>query len=163
MRKLISVCALCFSYSFIQAQEPVVKMVNFESLSPYLNNNEDTVYVVNFWATWCGPCRKEIPEFQRAVQYFRNNPVQFLLVSLDFPAQIESTLKPFLVKYNVQMPVLLLHAPDPNSWINLVDKSWSGSIPATLFYKGNSRVFYEKELDFAAISETIQSLLSFDE
>jgi len=159
MGKLLILTLICFTAHLIQAQEPHVKMVDFESFSPYLIRKSDTVYVVNFWATWCGPCRKEIPEFQKAIESFRNKPVQFLLVSLDSPAQIENTLKPFLITHNIQIPVLLLNAPDPNSWINLVYASWTGSIPATLFYNRNTRVFYEKEIDFNTLSETIQSLL----
>ncbi len=135
-----------------------VPVVNFEQLEPFLNKSNDTVYVINFWATWCVPCRKELPEFQKLYQDKSQKNVSLLLVSLDFPDQIESTLKPFLEKNGITIPLVLLDDPNSNAWIDRVDPAWSGALPATLIYKDRSKIFFEKELTYFMLIEAINNL-----
>ena len=58
----------------------------------------DKTYVINFWATWCAPCVKELPYFEEVNKEFKDKNTEVILVSLDFPSQIESKLKPYLKK-----------------------------------------------------------------
>jgi hypothetical protein len=81
-----------------------------------------------------------------------------LLVSLDFPKQIHSGLIPFLDKNEITAPVILLNDPNSNAWINKVDNTWSGSLPATLIYKGQSRLFFEEELNYDSLIESINKI-----
>jgi thiol-disulfide isomerase/thioredoxin len=140
-----------------QTQENI-PVVNFKQFEPLLHKSNDTVYVINFWATWCVPCRKELPEFEKLYKSSQDKNISILLVSLDFPKHVESGLKPFLKKNNITAPVLLLNDPNSNAWINKVDKKWSGSLPATLLYKGQSRLFFEKELDFESLIHAIDQI-----
>ncbi len=136
------------------------EILNFEEFQPRLEGHSDTTYVINFWATWCKPCVKELPHFERAYQEYQGQPVHFLLVSLDFSHQIESKLIPFLQKHALSPEVVVLDAPNPNAWIDLVHKDWSGSLPGTLVYQGSSRRFYERELeDYSELQEIIQSFI----
>jgi hypothetical protein len=80
---------------------------------------------------------EELPAFERVGDEYSDKKVKVLLVSLDFPGQIESRLLPFLDKHKIRSEVLVLNDPDANQWINRVDPSWSGAIPATLIYQGN--------------------------
>jgi len=107
--------------------------------------SHDTTYVINFWATWCGPCVKELPYFEELNALYDGQPFKQILVSLDDPKKLESKVMPFLVKNNIQSKVVLLADGKANSWIDKVDPNWSGAIPITLILKGDKRKFYEQE------------------
>jgi len=151
---ILAIILFVFVPVFSQKQSEIA-VLRFNELEPYLHFRNDTTYIVNFWATWCVPCRKELPVFENIHNEYLGKPLKVLLVSLDFPSQIESGLKPFLVKNNITANVILLNDPNSNSWINKVDSSWSGSIPATLIYKNEFRLFLEKELDY----DTVKSII----
>ena len=155
----ITVCFLVFFVygKTLQAQSPV-PVVGFSEFEKSLSSNSYTVFVINFWATWCAPCRKELPEFERIHKTFSNEKVKVLLVSLDFPNQAEKSLKNFLVSNAISARVILLNEPDANSWIDKVDPSWSGALPATLIYRKNNRRFFEKELTYQDITYSISTL-----
>ena len=120
-----------------------VRSVDFESFRPLLTQTNDTTYVINFWATWCAPCIKEMPLFEKITAEYKNNKVKVLLVSLDLPKQVESNLLPFIKKKKIKSEVILLNDPDANAWIDKVDQSWSGAIPATIIYNRDQWKFYE--------------------
>ena len=122
---------------------PVYK--TFDDFEPILHQDNDTTYVVNFWATWCGPCVKELPYFEALHESYMDQPVKVVLVSLDFEKHIIKKLLPFLNKKDIQSDVVLLADGKANNWIDKVGQSWSGAIPITLVYKGDKREFYEKE------------------
>lgn len=129
-------------------QERAVKVVDYKGLEPLLSKQDDTVYVVNFWATWCAPCVKEIPYFEKLNGTYKDQKVKVLLVSLDFRKNLESALIPFINRRGIKSEVILLSDPDSNSWISKVDENWTGAIPATLIYNKSERSFYEKELAY---------------
>ena len=110
-------------------------------MNPLLNQKGDKIYVVNFWATWCAPCIKELPYFEVLDQ---REDVEVLLVSLDFPKHKESRLLPFIKKHKLQARVVLLDDADENSWINDIHPNWNGALPATLIYTKKQRGFYEQ-------------------
>ena len=65
-----------------------LEILDYDRLEPYLINNDDKTYVVNFWATWCAPCIKELPHFEMLNANYKSKNVEVLLVSLDFPSAI---------------------------------------------------------------------------
>lgn len=136
-----------------------IEVINFEQLEPWLHKQNDTIYVVNFWATWCAPCVRELPYFERINETYASDMVKVLLVSLDFPGQINSRVLPFLERHNVHSEVVLLDAPDANRWIPLVDESWTGAIPATVIYHGSKRYFFERELKYEELEGIIIPLV----
>ena len=121
-----------------------IEVYNFSQLEPLLTKNDNITYVINFWATWCGPCIKELPYFQELDSMYNTQNVKVILVSLDFPDKFESQLIPFVKKKNLIPQVILLDDPDENSWIPKVDESWSGALPATLIYNKDKREFYKQ-------------------
>ncbi len=127
--------------SFTFKHQPGV--LSFDELEPHLHYSNDTTYLVNFWASWCTPCVEELPAFERIGMEYENEKLKVLLVSLDFPKQVESRLLPFIEKHGIVSEVVVLNDPDANKWIDRVDPEWSGSIPATLIYNGNTRLFHE--------------------
>jgi len=119
-----------------------IPVYNFESLEPLLYTDSNKIHIVNFWAMWCAPCIKELPILK---EFEINNPnVEITLVSLDFPEDIETRLKPFLERKGITSKVVLLDDPDQNSWINKIDPNWSGAIPFTIIFNNENRTFHER-------------------
>lgn len=137
-----------------------LKSYNFDGLQPYLNQKNDTVYVINFWATWCVPCVKELPHFEKLNQKYKSGKFKMILVSLDFPKMIESRVIPFIKNKNLQAEVVVLNDPDANSWIEKVAKEWSGAIPATVIYKNDKRTFYEQSFTEEELELEIKSFIN---
>jgi thiol-disulfide isomerase/thioredoxin len=123
-----------------------VRIEKINHLERLLQNKSDTTFVINFWATWCKPCVEELPVFDSVLRYYPTEKVSLILVSLDFKSQYSTRLIPFINKNNPLPEVFLLDEPDYNTWIEKVDKSWSGAIPATLIFNGQTgrRYFFKK-------------------
>ena len=135
-----------------------VQVLDFENFKPYLHKNSDTTFIINFWATWCAPCVAELPYFEQLLASTQASPVKVVLVSLDFKNQIQSKLIPFLDKHKVKSKVVFLDAPNPNEWIDLVDPSWSGALPATLIYRQDNRQFFEQSFeDFESLESIVNT------
>ncbi|MBV8856525.1 MAG: TlpA family protein disulfide reductase [Acidobacteria bacterium] len=102
--------------------------------------------LVNFWATWCVPCREEFPDLVKIRGQYAAERLDFLLVSLDDPSDIGKAVPEFLSEQRATaLPAYLLHAGDDNTAINLVDPDWSGELPATFLYdRSGSLVFKHK-------------------
>jgi len=151
---ILTIIALCVS---LYGQH--VELLNRAGLEQMLEQNDDTVYVVNFWATWCSPCIEEIGYFQELYSTYKNQKVSIILINLDFPNQVEKRVLPFLEQKGITAPVFSMTELDYNSWIPLVDKEWSGAIPATLFLHGSNRKFIAREVSrkeiFAQVEEEL--------
>lgn len=143
-----------------EKQEPAVdlEIYDFEGFKTFLNKTDNKTYVINFWATWCGPCVKELPYFERLNAEYKDKDVEVILVSLDFPHVYESKLKPFIVKKNLKSKVIALNDDNENKWINAIDASWSGSIPATIIYNKNERKFFERSFTFEELEKEVKQL-----
>jgi thiol-disulfide isomerase/thioredoxin len=131
-----------------------VPSLSYNELKPLLNQKGDKIYVVNFWATWCAPCIKELPYFEVLDQ---REDVEVLLVSLDFPKHKESRLLPFIKKNKLQAKVVLLDDADENYWINDIHPNWSGAIPATIVYNNDKRDFYERSFTQNELLNLVES------
>lgn len=142
INRLLSVILIIFFSTGAMAQSEIPKL-SFGEFEEFLHKNNDTTYVINFWATWCAPCIKELPYFEDLNNTKSKNQVKVILVSLDFPQQYDSALIPFINKKGIKSKVLYLDDGKAHKWIPKVDKEWSGAIPATLIYKGNNRKFIE--------------------
>ncbi len=147
--------------SFIDAnvEAAVVPTYTFDEFEGLLYKNDDKTYVINFWATWCKPCVKELPYFESLKQNYKDDNLEVILVSLDFPEQVESRLIPFIKKRNLKSQVVLLDDPDANRWIPKVDQNWSGAIPATIIYKQEERSFYEQSFTYDELEKQLKSYL----
>ena len=132
---------------------------NFEELEPVFQNDNDTTYLINFWATWCGPCVKEMPYIQEVARYYEGQAFKLILVSLDFEKHIETRLISFLNKHNITGEQYVLLDGKTNKWIDKVDPEWSGAIPITIVYNGRKRGFYEQEFhSFEELNNIVKSI-----
>lgn len=137
-----------------------VPILNFAQFEPLLNQNNDTTYVINFWATWCAPCVRELPYFEELNDVYADEKVRVILVSLDFKRQITKKLLPFIEKHALESEVIVLVDPDANSWINKVSPDWSGAIPATMVYNASERKFYEQSFhSFQELNAIVKPLI----
>jgi len=146
------------SQSYAQTK---VKVIKLQELQHYLAKEDDTVRVVNFWATWCKPCVMELPHFIETYNEMKTQKVEFLFVSLDFLVDYEKRLIPFVKNRKVNAPVVLLDEPNYNSWIDLIEPTWAGDIPATIIVnnKTKSREFVSGELSKSILKEKINKKL----
>ena len=142
-----------------EIQQKELEILDFEGLQKYLSTTSDKTYVVNFWATWCAPCIKELPYFEQMNSSFSDEGVEVILVSLDFPNKYESHLKPFIIEKNIKSKVLALNDVDSNSWIKKVSVDWTGAIPATLIYNKDKRQFYERTFTYDELEKEVKQFL----
>lgn len=154
---LLSISLLFSAPAFAQQ----VEVIKFPELQKRLTRPTDTVYVVNFWATWCAPCVKELPGFEQIRTANANKKVKVLLVSLDYASQLDKKVKPFVKQRGLKSEVVLLNETDPNSWIEKVDAKWSGALPFTLIVnnKTKQRTTFEQELTQAELTAALQKFL----
>jgi thiol-disulfide isomerase/thioredoxin len=138
-----------------------VAVLKFPALQQRLARPSDTTYVVNFWATWCGPCVQEMPGFEKVRAAQIGQKVKFVLVSLDYAAQLDKKVKPFVRKHGLKAEVLLLDETDPNTWLQKVDRQWSGSIPFTLIYNNQAqkRATFEHPLTATELTAELRKFL----
>ncbi len=144
VRTVILILCVGLATTYVNAQAiPTVDKTGIEAL---VNADSDTVYVVNFWATWCSPCVKEIGYFEELKHNFPDDNLKVILINLDFPNQVEKRVIPFIRDKGLTVDIYNVTELDYNEWIPVVDPEWSGAIPATLIYRGDERKFMEKEI-----------------
>jgi thiol-disulfide isomerase/thioredoxin len=122
-------------------------------------NANGSIKVVNFWATWCAPCVKELPYFEKLNH--DNKTVDVLLVSMDYDLDPNpDRVKRFIDRKKIQSKVVILEEENPNAWIEKIDKSWSGALPSTLIINPNNgkRRFVQGELKDGELERLIKEI-----
>lgn len=135
----------CLHIAFAQNEIQVVKI---EQLKKVYTHANDTTYIINFFATWCGPCMQEMPILNQFYEDNKNTSKKLIFVSLDNAAYLKK-LPTKLKKIGIKAPVYLLNESNDFSWLPYIDKRWQGSIPATMVVNGNKNVkaFFETPLE----------------
>ncbi|MBO9586411.1 MAG: redoxin domain-containing protein [Flavobacterium sp.] len=146
--KLLKISFFLFLLFSVKGYNQNVKLLTINQLNERIKNGKDSTYVVNFWATWCAPCIKELPHFEKLGAEHKSKKLAVLLVSLDFKSKLASNVVPFVKRKNLKNEVFLLNESSPQEFIDRIDPSWSGSIPATLFIKNDKRKFIESEFTY---------------
>ena len=157
LRKLLIFSLLLTTPAFAQR----LAVVKFPELQKRLTQPTDTTYIVNFWATWCAPCVKELPSFEQVRTAYARKKVKVLLISLDYASQVDRKVRPFVQQRGLKAEVLVLNEPDPNEWLEKVDAKWSGALPFTLIFnnKTKQRATFERELTKAELTAALLKFL----
>jgi len=135
-----------------------IAVIKFEDLEKKYSNASDTLYLVNYWATWCKPCVEELPDFIKLDKELQGQKFKMILVSLDFPSQIASRVIPFIKEHDIEAEVVVLD-DDANVWINLVNKDWDGDIPVTQIIQKNEKEFYKSSLNYEELIKIVEPKL----
>lgn len=157
--KLMRLLFFLFFLVFGQATLAQPKVVKLPELEKILKTPSDKIQVINFWATWCGPCVKEMPLIEKVGQ--ERTDIRITLVSMDLELdENPDKVFRFAERKQLKSDVLILDAPNINSWIDKIEKEWSGSLPATIVIntKTGKRVFAGKELKEGELESLIESV-----
>lgn len=132
----------CFFIFYSASSQELIKLKDLQKI---INSPQQTT-IINFWATWCAPCVKELPYFEALNR--ENKNVRVLLVSMDYDLDPNpEKVKRFVARKNIKSKVLILTEENPVSWIDKIDKNWSGALPTTLFISPtHQRKLFQGEL-----------------
>jgi len=135
----------------------VVTPIDTEELKGLLSQQREKPLLVNFWATYCDPCRDEFPDLVKIDKDYRSQSLEFFTVSLDDMSDIKSEVPKFLDLMKATMPAYLLNVNDPEPAINMVDQRWRGDLPATFLYNEKGEVIY-KHIGRVNVAELRQAI-----
>ena len=122
-----------------------VDLAGFKRLLPSAGETKRTKpLLVNFWATWCDPCRDEFPDLVKIDKDYRPKGLDFIAISLDDLPDIKTTVPSFLSEMHATMPTYLLNVSDPEPAIQSVDPNWSGALPATFLYDTSGALVFRQ-------------------
>ena len=141
--------------------KPVIAKIDTDGLKSLVTKQHSGPFLVNFWATFCDPCRDEFPDLVKIDKDYRPQSLEFVTVSLDDVVDINTAVPKFLVEMKATMPAYLLDVNDPEPAIKLMDPRWSGALPATFLYneKGEEVFKHYGRVDPAELRAAIEKLV----
>lgn len=155
---LLLMLAALFSAFAARAQS--LKVMDFDAFEAHISRPvEGKLRVVNFWATSCRPCIKEMPYFEKLNAEMKN--VDVIFVSVDFPEDFETKVEAFIKQRGLQSECLALDESNPNAWIDRLNPDWSGAIPATLLVDaaGKKAAFHAGSFDYESLIAFVKPYL----
>jgi thiol-disulfide isomerase/thioredoxin len=124
-------------------QAPAPTAINADELQALLKRDGSRPLLVNYWATWCDPCRDEFPDLVKIDAQYRAKGLDFIAISLDDLVDLKTEVPKFLRSMKAKMPVYLLNMADPEPAINMIDRNWGGALPATFLYDSKGQVVFK--------------------
>jgi peroxiredoxin len=142
---------------------PLVKAGADEMRALREGQNGKTV-LINFWATWCGPCTEEFPELQKTWRMYRKRPFELVTVSINYPDE-EKGVRHFLDSQHASTRNLLFSSMDPYEEMHAFDPDWSAGVPYTVLIGPDGRVLYKEQgsLDILKVRRLILASLPDDD
>ena len=138
-----------------------ISIIDKQDIEKIISQRSGKALLINIWAAWCVPCREEFPDLIRLTEKYKSE-VDVVGISVDYPDEIESKIKPFAKKMNVNFPLYVNGINDAEAFINLFDTEWNGAIPATFIFnpdgKNVSKIY--GKMDFNYFENAIKQILS---
>ena len=159
MRGFALLAVLAAGAVTVPAQQRL-KPLDESAYGAVLTANKGSVVLVDFWATWCAPCREEMPRIAALGRKYRAKGFRLVTVSCDEPED-QGKAETFLGQFGDTQAAYLKRVADDEKFINSVDSKWSGALPALFLYDRNGRLSrsFVGESDSAAIEQAIRKLL----
>lgn len=126
-----------------QPAAPRVQKIDEKRFAELLKPNGKPL-LINFWATWCEPCREEFPDLVKIDAEYKGK-IDFITISLDFEEEIATTVPKFLAEMKAEMPTYLLVTADETAAIQMVSKDWAGALPFTVIYAPDGKLSYFRQ------------------
>ena len=117
----------------------VVASIDEPAFEQLITERNGKVLLLNVWATWCLPCKEEFPDLVRLAQDTSGRDVEIVGLSVDFPDEVESRIKPFLQEQHANFKIYVADFKDQDSFINGLNPEWSGALPATFIFDSNGK------------------------
>lgn len=140
---------------------PVVEKVGLAGLKRMLQADSGKVVLLNAWASWCKPCKDEMPGLLKAWKSFRAKPLQLILLSTDDIDDLETKVRPALKKFGVDFPTYIMSDSSQDAFISGINDAWSGALPATFLYDREGKLAEMKvgERTYLQLREALDRLL----
>ncbi len=147
------------SFFTLESKTQPYSIKSFAEVDSFLNNTNDTLYIINFWATWCKPCIEELPGFEKVNALNGERNIKVILVSLDSETNRKRSLDPFLERNALSSEIWVMPDKKPIDWIDKINPAWQGSIPATYFFNNakNIHEFNEHPFTYEELMTKINS------
>ena len=127
------------------AKEPVgVALAGLDRLRDLRQNGTGKVLLVDFWATWCGPCTAEFPEFQKMYRMYRKRAFDMVTVSVNFPDERKGVLK-FLEEQHASTKNLLFGTNETYDEMAAFDPDWNAGVPYTVLLGIDGHIIYRQQ------------------
>src|SRR3954467_6159841 len=151
---VVLVCAIAFT-----AVGQRIPAYSADKLMARATNN-DTTYIINFWATWCAPCVAELPQFTELQRHYKGQKVKVLLVSFDFPDSYPAKLTAYVSKKKLEPEVVWFNESNANEFIPKIDNAWSGALPGTMIIskRANYKLFLERPVTAEEITSIVAGI-----
>jgi len=163
MKELIVILSLALLGFHTGGETPSVHKWKLTDLEAYIAQ-ADHPLIVNFWATFCAPCNKEIPYFQSTVEKYKRQGVELILVSLDLPDYYPARIAKFAGEHGYRATLAWLNETDADYFCPRIDKSWTGGIPSSLFINNKTHYhrFYDRQLTDQQVDPAIREMINPD-
>ncbi len=123
-------------------REPVpLEQIGRAQLQALRRNGTGKTLLVNFWATWCGPCVAEFPELQKTWRMYRKRPFDLVTVSINYPDE-EKGVRAFLEKQHASTRNYLNSLMDPYELMKAFDSEWEGAVPYSMVIGPDGKALY---------------------
>lgn len=163
--KLLGLLILFILLTTLNSQQAPQKIsvedIDKAKLQKLIKNRKGKVLLLNIWATWCAPCKKEFPDLVKLADKYKKSKVEIIGLSVDDRKDLQTDVIPFLEKNNVNFKIYLQNFKNIEELIEIFPQ-WQGAIPLTVIFdsKGNQQKFIIGMRDFAFFDNAIQEVLN---